>query len=300
MPATPLAYAPIAAGLTAALCWGTSDYLSRSQSEKLGYYKTVVYSHIVTLIVLLAAAPVVSPTLVYSSFPILVLVAAGGLNFIAFLFLYRAFHRGVVSAVAPIAYTYPAVTAVLSVALLGAVLYSYQVLAIAGIIAGVILLSTRFSELRSFLGHSSSGSLTAGIGPAMGSSFFFGTVYVGIGYAAPLVSVIIPATVLRAVGAVVGILLAPILHQDVRPSRLAFSKTILAMGILEAVGFLAFTYGISSPEGSLPVVAALSGMGGAVAASYGLFFLRERLEPNQIIGVMLALLGVFALLYLGG
>ena len=41
-------------------------------------------------------------------------------------------------------------------------------------------------------------------------------------------------------------------------------------------------------------------MGGAVAASYGLAFLRERLEPNQVLGVMLALIGVFVLLYLGG
>jgi len=37
-----------------------------------------------------------------------------------------------------------------------------------------------------------------------------------------------------------------------------------------------------------------------VAASYGLAFLRERLEPNQVLGVLLSLAGVFALLYLGG
>jgi uncharacterized membrane protein len=97
-----------------------------------------------------------------------------------------------------------------------------------------------------------------------------------------------------------GFLLAPILHQEIRPSRLAFSNTILVMGVLEAVGFLGFTYGISTTVGSLPVVAALSGMGGAVATSYGLAFLKERLEPNQVIGVLLSLLGVFTLLYLGG
>jgi multidrug transporter EmrE-like cation transporter len=40
-------------------------------------------------------------------------------------------------------------------------------------------------------------------------------------------------------------------------------------------------------------------MGGAVAAGYGLVLLKERLELNQIIGVVLSLLGVFTLLYLG-
>lgn len=295
-----MVYTSIVAGLTAALCWGTADYLSRSQSEKVGYYKTVVYSHIVTLAVLVVLVPVVSPSLEVSTFPVLALVAAGALNFVAFIFLYRAFHRGVVSVVAPVAYTYPAVTTVLSIAILGTFLSSARILAIAGIIVGVILLSTRFSELGAYLRGSGAPNLTAGIGSAVGSSFFFGVVYIAIGYAAPLVSVVVPAMVLRAVGTVAGFLLAPILHQKVGPSRLAFSRTILAMGVLEAAGFLSFTYGIAATGGSLPVVAALSGMGGAVAASYGLIFLKERLELNQFAGVLLSLLGVFVLLYLGG
>jgi drug/metabolite transporter (DMT)-like permease len=202
--------------------------------------------------------------------------------------------------VAPIAYTYPAVTTVLSIIALGAFVSSVRVLAIAGIIVGVILLSTRLSELRKYLSGRGNANLTAGVGSAMGSSLFFGIVYVGIGYAAPSVSIVVPSLILRMVATTAGFLLAPILHQKIRPSRLAFSNTILVMGVLEAVGFLGFTYGISTTVGSLPVVAALSGMGGAVATSYGLAFLKERLEPNQVIGVLLSLLGVFTLLYLGG
>ena len=295
-----MVYTSVAAGLTAALCWGTADYLSRSQSEKIGYYKTVVYSHVATLAVLAVLVPFVSPTLVASSGALLVLVAAGGLNFVAFIFLYRAFHKGVVSLVAPVAYTYPAVTTVLSIIILGTVLSAVRLVAIAGIIVGVILLSTRFSELSGMLKGKGTPNITAGVGSAVGSSFFFGSVYIGIGYAAPLVSIVIPVMVLRLVGVAAGVLLAPVLHQGVRPSRGVFSRVIVVMGVLEAAGFLAFTYGVSGAGGSLPVVAAISGMGGAVAASYGLAFLKERLEPNQLVGVLLSLLGVFTLLYLGG
>jgi len=293
-------YAPIVCGLSAALCWGTADYLSRSQSERIGYYRTVVYSHVVTLVVLLALVPIISPNLAFPVYPVLVLIAAGGLNFVAFIFLYRAFHRGVVSVVAPIAYTYPAVTTVLSVVILGTLLSVTQSLIIAGIISGVVLLSMRFSELRASLRGAGRLNLTRGVDSAIGSSTFFGMVYVGVGYAAPLVSVILPAMVIRAVVPVLGVLFAPVLKQRVRPSRDVFSKTMIVIGVIEAVGFLSFTYGISAAGGSLPVVAALSGMGGAVAASYGLWFLRERLEPNQILGVLLSLAGVFMLLYLGG
>jgi drug/metabolite transporter (DMT)-like permease len=293
-------YTSILTGLVTAFCWGTADYLSRFQSEKVGYYKTVVYSNIFTLVVLVALIPVLSPNLEVATFPLVVLVGAGALNFIAFNFLYRAFHKGVVSVVAPIAYTFPAVTTVLSVLILGTFLPASRIVAIAGIIVGVILLSTRFSELGSYLGGRASPNITSGVGSAIGSSLFFGTVYIGIGYAAPFVSVVIPAIVLRSVAIVAGFLLAPVLHQAVRPSRLAFSRIILVMGILEAAGFLSFTYGISSSGSALPIVASLAGMGGAVAASYGFVFLKERLEPNQVVGVFLSIIGVFILLYFGG
>jgi len=290
----------IATGLIAALCWGTADYMSRSQSGRVGYYRTVIYSNLVTLITVLLLIPVISPTLSFPTYPVLALIGAGFINFVAFICLYRAFHRGVVSVVAPIVYTYPAVTAVLAVALLGASLSLTQSAAIAGIIVGVILLSTRASELFAYARGKGTLSLTRGVGLAIGASVCFGMAYIGIGYAATSVSFVLPVIFLRVVAVSAGFLLAPVIKQEVRPSKLVFSKTMIAMGVLEAFGFLAFTYGISAAGSALPIVTALSGMGGAVAASYGLAFLKERLEPNQIIGVLLSLTGVFALLYLGG
>jgi len=295
-----MVYVPVVAGLSAALCWGTADYLSRYQSAKVGYYRTVVYSHLTTLIFLMALIPFVDPSVSFPLQPTLALVAAGALNFIAFIFLYRAFHTGVVSIVAPVAYTYPAVTTLLSIAFLGAVLTSVQTYAIAGIIAGVLLVSTRLTELRRFVGGSGAPNLAAGLGSAVGSSIFFGSVYLGVGYAAPLVVLVLPALVLRVVGVSLGLALSPALKQDVRPSRLAFSRVVVAMGALEAAGFLSFTYGISGGSSSLPIVAALSGMGGAVATTYAFTLLKERLEWNQVLGVLLSLLGVFTLLYFGG
>ena len=288
------------AGLVTALCWGTADFTSRGQSERIGYYKTIIYSMLITLVVLIPLTPLVSPDLVAPAFPLFVLAVAGLLNFVAFTFLYRAFHKGVVSVVAPVAYTYPAITTALSIVLLGTFLTAVQVLAITGIILGVILTSTRLSELRRSFSAKASLNLTAGFMPALGAAVFFGGVYVGVGYAAPLVSVVIPVMVLRIMGISTGVLLAPLLKQEVRPNRAIFSKGLVLMGVLEAIGFITLTYGISIPGGSLPVVTAISGMGGAVAASYGLALLNERLEVNQIMGIVLSLLGVFTLLYLGG
>ena len=290
----------IATGLTAAFCWGTADYMSRGQSERVGYYRTIIYSQLVTLITVVVLVPAVSPALTLPLYPVLALLGAGVVNFVAFIFLYRAFHRGVVSVVAPVVYSYPAVTAVLAVAVLGASLSLVQGVVIAVIVAGVILLSTRFSELYLYFRGSGAPGLTKGVGLAVGASLCFGVAYIGIGYAAPFVSFVLPVLLLRIIAISAGIILAPVLKQEVRPSRLVFSRAMIAIGVLEAFGFLAFTYGVSASGSALPIVASLSGMGGAVAATYGLAFLRERLEPNQVLGVLLSLAGVFALLYLGG
>ena len=295
-----MVYLSVIFGAAAALCWGSADYLSRRQSQRVGTYRTLLYAHVMTLAVVLALVPVLRPSFVVTPVAAVVLSAAGLVNFLAFIFLYRAFHRGTVSIVAPIAYTYPAVTAVLSVVLLGTVIPAANVIAIAGIVCGVVLLSTKLSELRASLSGKGPPNLIAGVGSAVGSSFFFGVVYVGVGYSIPLVGYVLPVIILRGVALAAGFLLAPLLKQQVRPSREALSNTIIAMGIFEAVGVLAFTYGVSQGGSSLPAVAAVSGMGGAVAASYGLYFLKERLELNQILGVVLALAGVFALLYFGG
>lgn len=295
-----MAYSPVVFGLLTALCWGTADYMSRHQSERVGHYKTVVYSQAVTLAVLLVLLPFLAPSLSVPLYSGLALVLAGLLNFVAFIFLYRAFHKGVVSVVAPVAYTYPAVTTILSVAILGTVIAANQTVAIAAVIAGVVLLSARFSELRAYVSGRGAPNMTAGVGSAIGSSVFFGVVYIGVGYASSSVDYVIPAVVLRGVAALAGFSLAPLLKQDVRPTRALISNTILVMGVLEAVGFLSFTYGISEGGSSLPIVAALSGMGGAVASTYAVAFLKERPEANQVLGIILSLAGVFTLLYLVG
>ncbi|MGD0477081.1 MAG: hypothetical protein ABSB29_02810 [Nitrososphaerales archaeon] len=46
--------------------------------------------------------------------------------------------------------------------------------------------------------------------------------------------------------------LKPLLKQEVKPSRFALSNTIIIMCLLEAIGLLAFGYGILQSGSSLP------------------------------------------------
>lgn len=288
-----LAYAPLALGLLTALCWGTADFVSRRQSSAVGPYKTALYVQGINLAMLLVLFPFLRPPVSVGENQAVVLIAAGVLNFFSFVLLYRSLQAGPVSLVAPIAYTYPAVTSVLSVAILGVSLGLVRGLAISGVVVGVVLLSTKFSEL------GRTPKLASGIAPAVACSVSFGTIYLGMGYAAPTVGYFIPAVVLRAAGVGAGLLCAPLFGEGLKVAKGEVSKVVLAMGVLETVGLLTFTYGISEGGVSIPIVAALSGMGGAFASGYAVLLLKERLEWNQVFGVVLSLMGVFFLLLLG-
>ncbi len=293
-----MAYLPVLLGALTAFCWGTSDYLSRSSSQKVGHYRTTVYMHVVSTATLLLLLPILRPSFDISIELILILVALSIVNFFAFIFLYRGFHRGVVSVVAPIAYSYPIVTTVLAVIFLGVVLSGFRSLALAAVILGVILLSTRFSELRGYLRGKGLVKVMPGVDSAVVAAVSFGSVYVVLGFVTPLVGYVLPVLFLRGLGGLFGFALAPLLKQDVRPRRDSITRTIVVMGILETAGLLSFNLGISFGSSTLPVVTALSGMGGAFATTYAMTLLREKLEPNQSTGILFSIAGVFALLYL--
>jgi drug/metabolite transporter (DMT)-like permease len=293
-----VSFLPVLFGALTAFCWGTADYMSRRSSQKVGSYRTVVYMHVVSILTLVVLIPILNPPLVISTNLAAIMVAASLLNFFAFIFLYRGFHRGIVSVVAPIAYSFPAVTTVLAVLILGAVLSGESILALLAVMTGVILVSTKFSELYGYARNHSGLKVTPGVGSAILSASSFGTVYIGVGYVTPKVGYYLPALFLRVLGGVCGFLFAPVLKESIRPNRQSINAIIVVMGILETIGILSFNAGVAFGASSLPIVAALSGMGGAFATTYALVFLRERLEFNQVFGIILSFLGVFALLYL--
>src|SRR5256712_12452899 len=187
-----MAYLPVLLGALTAFCWGTSDYLSRSSSEKVGHYRTTVYMHVFSTATLILLLPLLRPDFGVSFELVLALVAVSIVNFFAFIFLYRGFHRGVVSVVAPIAYSYPIITTIFAVIFLGVMLSGLRTLALAAVILGVLLLSTPFSELGRYLPGESVVNVMPGVDSAVVAAGFFRGVYVGVGFVSPLVRYVLP------------------------------------------------------------------------------------------------------------
>jgi len=287
--------AAIILGLALAFCFGTSDFLSKGMTGKVGFYRTAVYTlatsgAIATVPLLLLGMPK-PPSL--SGVAVLVLISAS--TFVAFLFMYRGYQKGHLSVVSPIVNSFPIFSVLFAVFVLRIDL-SYEVLlALGGVIFGILLVSTDFSAL----GSSSGRSLTPGVLEAILAAFFFAVGFTSLGYAEETVGYLLPVMAARLGAASVGLLAGLALKQDLRPIAGRPLLRLLTMGTLEASGLLAFTLALfySSSIAVLPITTTLAGMGVVFTVGFALIFLKERLRPNFALGILVLIASVATLLY---
>lgn len=285
-------YLPIFAGLFAALCWGGSDYLAGKTSKKIGQYRTTAY---VTLFSTLTLIPALLYTGVntHMSVPILLLSILSSIGgFLGFFFAFRAFTYGDLSITAPIFGTYPMVTVIGAVLLLGDRLSGPEFASIVAVICGIVLISTKLSS------HGPRrGLLAAGVGSAVISMLSFGLIGIFAGAYVAVVGFVLLSLMWRGASSGLSFVSGHFMKQDLHLPQKQYLPVVIIAGVADALGILVFLYVISVKSSSLPIVAALSGLAGAVPVILAVTLLKERPESNQWLGIALAVIGIVALSY---
>jgi drug/metabolite transporter (DMT)-like permease len=282
-------------GLALAFCFGTSDFLSKGLTGKVGFYRTTVYTlatsgALATVPLLFLGVPR-PPSLLGAA--VLALISLS--TFVAFLFMYRGYQKGHLSVVSPIVNSFPIFSVLFAVFVLRIDL-SYEVLlGLAGVIIGILLVSTDLSALGSSRGR----SLTPGVPEAMLAAFFFAVGFTSLGYAEETVGYLLPVVAARLGAASVGLVAGLALKQSLEPIEGKPLLRLLAMGTLEAGGLLAFTLALfySSSLVVLPITTTLAGMGVVFTVGYALVLLKERVGPNYALGIVVLVTSVATLLY---
>ena len=133
----------IAFGLVAALCWGVADFCARGSSRTGGTFLTLFYVEIIaTFGLLLLALPLGLISFAHATPGIVALAILINLAILGgAALLYRAFAIGTLSLVSPIAASFAAITALLSL-LTGERANPLQLVGIVLTVAGVTLAST--------------------------------------------------------------------------------------------------------------------------------------------------------------
>ena len=170
-------------GLLTALSWGSSDFLARFASRRIGSLRTTLYMQLTGLVLLtiflrwiggwghLSDGSGWQPW-AWGAF-------AGVLNAISTLSLYRSFEVGKLSVVAPLSASYPALTVAIS-AFTGEHLTATRAAGIVLILVGVIVVVRGEAESESVAPTSQPTSKkkpASGIGAAMMSAVGFGVLF---------------------------------------------------------------------------------------------------------------------------
>lgn len=288
-------------GVLISLSFGTSDFLSKGLTTRIGAYKITVYILALSGIITLFPGLVLRSSFVFSSLSLFLLVFISVTTCVAFWALYRAYSRGMLSLTAPVANSYPAFSTVLSVIFIGASFSLGSIGALVAVMVGIVLVSTSISDLRTRL-FGRGKALAPGVGSAVISAIFFGASWTAFGYDSQTFGFLLPAIAIRLGAAGIGFAAAPILKEEVRPTFAGSLPRLCVMSVLEAAGAILYSLGaiISSSPDAIPILSTFSGISAAVTVLLAILFLKERLELNHIAGILLLIGGVVLLLRVAG
>ena len=273
-------------GLSAALGYGSGDFLARRASHRIGYVRVLFYMEVVSLVIMLPLALAFEGDRWRLASALMTVPVLAFVNLFASLFLYRAIEYGVLSVVSPLISSFPAVTAALAVLFLGDRPPPTAAAGIAATLAGIVLISRSGAHPD----NPPPKDARVGLVSAVLSFAGYGVFYFALKYAVVDFGPITSVTFVRLAG--LGFLALASVAGIARlegPPRDVW-RTIAAMGVLDTFGFLAYSVGIVS--GSVAIIGTLSGLFSAVTVGLAAVFLRERLTRTQYAGMAAIFLGV--------
>ncbi len=273
-------------GLATAFGYGTSDFVARQASHRIGHIQVLFYLDLIGFLLLAPVAVGLEGSVWRWSNAWWLLLGLGVVNTGASLCLYRSFEYGVLSVVSPIASSYPAVTAALAILFLGDRPGAPATLGIVCALGGILLLSRGGVHPA----NAPPRDARAGIVAAFGAFAGYGVFYFALKYVVADVGPVTVATVVRLVGVAVLLAASAVHLLRVRGLPRPLWPHLASMGILDSFAFIAFNIGILG--GSVAIVGTLSGLFSAVTVALAALVLRERLTRPQLVGVLAIFVGV--------
>lgn len=285
---------PLLFGIGAALGWGIGDYAGALSSRRIGVLWTSLGMQILgtALYAVGLAAIGQFPTITAAAIPWAIALAAIGSS--ALFVFYKALALGPIAVVSPISASYAAVTVILVVLFLGERLSPAQIVAISVTFVGIVLASSDFRAIVRTLGRPLPGirlAFIATLGFGMYGAALAAAAREHDGLELVLLARIASAVLLAA--AVVATRAA--VPTDRRPATLGL---LVLIGTFDTAANVSFVLGVEA--GSASIVATGSGLYPVLPAFLAIFFLGERLVPNQYLGIAITVAGLVALGLTGG
>ncbi|HYL69510.1 MAG TPA: DMT family transporter [Candidatus Limnocylindria bacterium] len=288
-------------GLAGAVCWGVADFLARFSSRRVGAYRTLLFMQAFGFVGISAYLQWTHGFTKISAHgwqPWAFGAIAGFVNMIASLALYYSFQIGVMSVVAPVSSSYPALTVMLAL-LSGERVQMLRGVGLAVTLVGVVLASTSFTtdkvDAPADGGHPHA-RLAKGVVWAIAAAVGFGFLFWFLGFhVVPVLGSVISVWMIRLTSFTVLILAAAPSRQTIKLPRGSVWWLLLGVGLLDTAAFVFNNAGLRA--GQVSVVSVLASLYGAVTVVLSWIFLRERLERSQWLGIALIFAGIVLVSY---
>lgn len=277
-------------GACAALSWGVHDFLARFPSRSIGPVNAV-FAVTLSGLILLSLWLLASGTTIDVVWPSLWLTAVTGIFFaLATLSLFAALTLGPISIVCPIAGSYPAVAMLFAVAA-GARPDVLQWLAIAAVVTGVAAVAQSGGR-QGRSGALQPGKLPAVLGLSLLASLAFAISLTSGQFAVPVFGNAQAAWLARVFGLAFIALLY--LHPSARWQ--APGRWLPLLGLMGGLDVAALTLIVAAGNLADPALATVTSSAfGAVTVLLARVFLKERIAPVQLGGIVLIVGGVAVL-----
>lgn len=285
------------AGLGGMFGWGLADFFAKKTIDEIGDIASLVWAHIFgTLGLFLVAIYFYLAKGIPIMFPDSLnvwggLIFFGVLQALVYLLVYIGFGKGQLAVLNPVFASFSGLTVLLSILIYKEAISPQLVVVLLLIFAGVLLLSTDFSAIRSnrvsFLKVPGSkevllATVFAGFWTLFWDKFVSGNNWV-----------------YYALHMYVFMTIALIIYAKVRSISLNFNKShvwkfLIMVGFFEVLAYLSISWGYSTTSRT-SIIALLSGAFSLPVIILARIFLKEKITRTQTIGSIIVILGVIFL-----
>jgi drug/metabolite transporter (DMT)-like permease len=290
-------------GLLTALAWGSSDFLARFASRRIGSLRTTLYMQVIGLALLTMALPRIGGwghLMDRSGWqPWAWGALAGTINGVSTLSLYRSFEIGKMAVVAPLSASYPALTVMLSL-VSGERLTAARAAGIVLILIGVVVVARGETETEVGAGlergaRERKSKTRSGTFWAFLAAIGFGVLFWLLGFKIiPAVGFASTVWMLRLTSSILTLSLILLLKQPLALERDTgggpVPSWLLGMGLLDTGAFVLNSRGMQLEQ--VAVVSVLASLYGAVTVILAALFLGEHLSRWQWLGIAAIFAGI--------
>ena len=275
-------------GLFAAFAIGVTDLMAAALSRRIGVYRVLLATHVVSVVFSTIYLPFAFDVSGVSPADWLDLFLLSILIIVTLAALYKALQIGPVAVVSPIVAT-PLVAILLAVVVGGERLTTGQVIGIAITVSGVAMTSVNIRELHSGRPLIGTGALLA-LATMVGAGIWIyriGSLSQRLGWFLPMYLNRVITLAILALIQIKGRM------WSWQGFTVRLGLSVVLLGVLETTALFALARG--TEIGAISIVAATFSVYPLVPVAGGLLIFKEKLAPNQIVGLAIVLPGLITL-----